>query len=650
MLGKFNINRFRIFVFFTLSLIYTTLWYVLSVKLGFGGDERYTYNITQLHKPIPYVVIIDFLLSYIKLDEQNLLYIRSSSLFFMIAAFVIWIFFILKERRSIILFSLLIITNSFLLSESVYLRYYSYYFLSSSLILLIFLKLRYHTLKTKLISLSFITLISPYFLYPINAIQTISLALYNLSTSGFKKSILFCLFVILITSFLLIIKPEFFWSFFQFLNFNSQTDFDINGELRGFRFVTLIKPIYSFYQIIFGYYLTITSVIYAPILFILISMMSVYVIYLIYLKDRYLFDVSIFGGVIPLFVTFYVLETLSFSGSMLLYAKHVTFFATFFFFCISISHKFLTIKQFLILSGLILSAQTIGLVNTLNANYEDWQKVNEILKEELKNDTTLILEDIANASLLPFDFKETKRINLSSLKGDINLEDQKYILLLRDRAYYTALEVNQNWDFGRENFEEVGAIQKILTSLSGYNLLKSYVAWPLFLYVYEKSDDNKMISSSSLWGIHLKDLELPARVNNGKGTIISSVSIKPGETSKIYNQPIMIMNVENIGKSSNKDIKIGKFICGLDEINLELNKNIWDVFAEFKAVNVSEENIAFSWFHNPLMSSSNRYNGSLSRHKSNLYYFDNKTCHDSTVSIINESTDYTIRNWIIDFD
>ena len=160
------------YIIITITIL-TISAFFLSERTAFTGDEFGTLDIENIHKPIPYHLIISNHLDYLQpITPENILHIRLSSLLFTMIGIFLWFLYFLDNRYEIFIFSVIIITSGFLLRESIFFRYYSYYFLSSTITFLCLVNSS-KKLKTnhKLLVGFFGALFGPYFFYVLNALQ-----------------------------------------------------------------------------------------------------------------------------------------------------------------------------------------------------------------------------------------------------------------------------------------------------------------------------------------------------------------------------------------------------------------------------------------------------------------------------------------------
>ena len=115
--------NFKIKLVFTLftNFIILFLFYYLSNKTPFTGDEIGTLDISALHKPIPYKALLSFLFSDYEYTHSDINFFRSTSYLFVFLTIVLWNFIVIKNYYELIIFNSFIVTSSFVLSEAIYL-------------------------------------------------------------------------------------------------------------------------------------------------------------------------------------------------------------------------------------------------------------------------------------------------------------------------------------------------------------------------------------------------------------------------------------------------------------------------------------------------------------------------------------------------
>ena len=221
--------------------------YLMSKNTPFTGDEFYTLDIENIHKPIPYHGIVSNLLDYLRpITPENIIHIRFSSLFFNMIGIFLWFLYLLDNRYEIFIFSLILITSSFLLSESIFFRYYSYYFLSSTFTFLCLVHWVKKLNTNQRLIIGFLgTLISPYLFYVLNALQ---FAFYFVYVFIFEKiqniraQLTLSILPLCFISFFAL-KPKVIWLLFNRLNIIGHANIDMTANnVHGITKSLIIKP------------------------------------------------------------------------------------------------------------------------------------------------------------------------------------------------------------------------------------------------------------------------------------------------------------------------------------------------------------------------------------------------------------------------
>jgi len=653
-------NSFKIFTYLVTATIFSVIWYLIVKDASFMGDEFYTYDVEKISKPIPYFILVNYLVGLFDVNLDNTIYLRLSSLFFTLLSLYIWVFYLLKSKKQLLIFSLILITSSFIYVESGYFRYYSYYLFSSSLILLLLININYFDFRKRIIILLTGILVSPFIFYPLNFLQFIFYLAYDLyrnsSFSSLYKNLTFV--AVIFIGFFILLNPKLVWIFFDILNLNQQTTFDINGPIRGFGFSTLVKPFYSIYTMIFGYAIAPTLFLYIIPLYTFLFLCFIYCIYKVFYIDKHFFNIILYSGVIPLITVFYFFEAFSFSGSMLLYAKHALFFWTILVLVFCYSESYVSNRLANLMIAVLILSQILGLVVYYKAPKENWGDLNAFINTNSTKNSLLITDTISRDALTLFPEFIGKHINLASLKdfnelNELNVDIYDGITIAtRDYKLYEKLSVDQNWDFGKENMDQVDKLNSLVDKVSSnFNLANSIVQWPVFVYVFKKTNSISPSIHPDYWGHHLKNLRLPAFINDGVTKIHSSFSIEPGKSLTVKASTNIVINYEQISrrpKKINSSQILGHLECKGSKLELIADNNIYNIFSDFlnTDINITKGDIALVWNHTPLVSSSIRYPGSWFKHEAKIYNLDTSLCNESTMVISNSSEYVSIRYWI----
>jgi len=618
-------------------------------------------DISNVLKPIPYNLFVSFFIEKIGTDPSSALILRLSSTLFMVIGIIFWYLFVIKREKEIIIFSILIISSGFLLVEGFYFRYYSYYFFTSTLTFLLLKSLSKQSLKNKItVSISGIIL-SPFFLYWFNTLQFFSYFIYIIffdliKKKRTKKFLAIILFIIIL---FIILYPENFWIIINKIKISNHLDeFLYNNQdgssftAKGFKLSTAIKPFYAIYQMLFGYTLMPTEYYYIIPLFISIMIGFIHLIRNIYRSNTKIIFDYLFIFIIPFFAIFYFFEPISPPGFTQLYAKHAMLFYPLPLILLIKSNKYLKNISANILLSLVLIAQIRGTAHSFNTNYIDWNKVSSDSQNFILSDHKglIIIDDITEKIINYYkDDNEVELFNYlnystDSLINKIN-DSKKIVLLVSDYKTYSPFELDQVWHKGRSTKPDYEKLTSTLNIVNqSFDLDNSYVSYPTFLYLYNRKLSNEYNGFSSIWGQHLKDLALPIIKESGE-KVISSKLIGSNKSIELKINSKIIFNLENSSSNYLYGDTVGTIECKNSIYPLIKGVNIWDIFSEFNKDSFDHNKVFHSWFHLPLISSSIRYDGSLYRHKAQIFYYDEEYCSDSVIKISNITNENIIRIW-----
>jgi hypothetical protein len=641
-----------VFSFILLSLL-------LSQKASFSGDEFYTLDVSNVLKPIPYRIFVSIFIENIGIGPDKSLLLRLSSTFFMVIGILLWYIFITNNKRQIFVFTCIIISSSFLLVESFYFRYYSYYFLTSTSTFL-FLQLLFKKSLLKKMTFSFVGMcLSPLLLYWFNFFQFASFFIYILFFEVIKnKKIKYILFAISSIVILYIVyNPNILWIVINKIKISNHLPlYDYNSNLnitKGLTFSIAVKPFYSIYQMFFGYTLTPTSQLFIIPLFVAIAISYIYLIKKIYINNKKLIFEYSFIFVIPLFTIFYFLESISPPGFTQLYAKHAMLFYPLLILILLKSEDYVSRKKMNIIIFLVLIAQLSGSIDTFRTEFINWQEVSDETEQYISNqENSIVVVDDITDKIIKY-YKPNTKINIinylnfnqDTLKNIIQ-NSNIIVLLISDYKTYTPLKLEQVWQVGSSTEPDFKKLKFTLNFINKYFYLNdSYVIYPTFLYFYKRNFQGISKNGiSSVWGQSLKDIRMPI-INDSGEKILSSKLINSKENIELQSNSKLVLNLENSLDEYFFGDTIG-FVKYCD-INIPLIKgiNIWDIFSDFNGEPVEKTKVFHSWYHSPLISGSIRYNGSLYKHKAQIYYLNLEFCVGSSIKVYNISNKNILRIW-----
>ena len=638
-----------------------TVFFFITLKISdltpFYGDEFYTLDIENINKPITYNIILSRFIESISVGPDSIFTLRLSSVVFSILGIILFLWYIPKDHIQFCVASFVIVSNSFIIRDAIFFRYYSFYFLCSVLLFIYIIRWsNYFSINNKLVINGIGIIVAPYLLFIMNTLQFIFAFIFLVIYKKIKnyKYRLIMGSTVLFSLLILLLFPKIIWIVFNSMNISEHMIIDINSiNIRGFSIAILVKPFYAFFQMIFGYHLTPSESFFIIILFLLLAFSYCYLAYL-YFKSKGLesFLLLLFTICMPFLFIYYIIEPLSFEGFTQLESKHGMLILPLILFFSVKSVELMPKTQYIPFLILLLSSQLLGLNQTFNSSYTDWEHIIQKIKSNYnKNDTALIIDgrSIQNVNFYgrqSIDEENTLRIwmGVDSLKKKVR-DKSNVILLMNDYKSYSNLSLKQNWNAGGDSYSKVSNINSILHWLNNeYSLRDSYIYYPTFMYVMNKKEFPDNGHTFSVWKHHLKDLRLPIKTNYDK-KILSSVLIASEDSLDIIIDSTLFMNLENSIQLSDGDT-VGIMETNTKSTYLIKGVNIWDLFAEFYGEPIDEEKVFHSWLHTPLVSGSIKYDGSYFKHRASLYYIDHDFSKGATINLINTSKYSMIRVWL----
>ncbi|OUX33630.1 MAG: hypothetical protein CBE24_02070 [bacterium TMED264] len=636
------------------NLILLLLFFYLSDRTPFTGDEIGTLDISALHKPIPYKALLSFLFDNYKHTHDDIIFLRLTSYLFVFLTIVLWNFIVIKNNHELILFNFFILTSSFVLSEAIYFRYYSYYLLCST-ISMIFLTNWLIVIKNYKVILSIIlTLLSPYVFFILNGLQFGLFSFISIFKKiNSSKTKIIIMFFMLVSFLIILVKPMIIWNLLKFFELSDHGgNFYSSFKLKGLTAAVLIKPFYAFFQMFFGYNIIPTESIMYIIAIIFIGICFLVLLYKVFRKQNELFYIYLFCFIIPFISIYYFFEAISLPGFTQLESKHGLLLFPFIILLIIRHNRLLNYKINYVFLVIIFFCHLTGLRATLKKINVNWPNIISSVSEYNNANKINILMDGRSSSTFKFynndeslDNKifytwEEDRI-IDSL---LNLNNSM-VLLLNDYKSYTSLNIEQNWNAGKESNNRVIGLNKIIDKLNNkYIVVDSYVEYPTYAYFLVGKKRVDGTKSLGVWKHNLKDISLP--ITKGKRTILSSILIKPQDSLSIRYSDKLIVNLES-GNSNLIDNKAVGIVIS-DKISFELisGENIWNLFSDYYDIKYKNENVFYSWIHRPLVSGSIKYPGSYFKHKACIFGIDLNGYNSEFIIVKNISKDQYIRVWI----
>ena len=642
-------------ILFTI-VAFSFLVFKLNDLVTFQGDELGTLDLEKIHKPIPYKIIVSFILSFFLKIPENIFLFRLTSLIFSLISIVFWYKYFLNNTNEILVFNFMILTSSFIIRESMYFRYYSYYFLTSTIFLVYAINIsKKYNLNIKILFTLILTFLSPYCFFILNLIQYIFYIFIIFLFDVFKKIkyryLLISLLIISIS--ILIINPNIVWFPLNYFNLSDIATNLESKQIRGLSIGSFIKPLYAIFQFFFGYDTYPTDSFLFIILIIILSFLLLYVLYRIYIIDKKLFSIYFFCFILPFLILYLILEPISMPGFTQLETKHGMFLYPMVLIVVIKSSNYINNNLSYFLFSIIFLIQLFGISKTFSRLDTNWYFINEKIENFfIDNKNTRILLD--GRSNLPFNFyskniidQESPTYTWESQNKIIEFlnKNEIFVLILNDYKSYTPLKLNQNWNAGTNSISRFNDLNKIIENINiQYKLMDSYISYPTFVYFFEKKIIQSNIKSFGVWEHHLKDVFLPVESNNKK--IISSLLISPSDSLIIENNNQLIVNIEGNSEKIEYGEKVGYYSINKQNFNLINGQNIWSIFSEYYNLPYDENKVFYNWYHRPLVSGSIKYPGSYFKHKANIFSISIKNYNSDFIIIKNTTKEYFIRVWI----
>ena len=101
------------YIISTILIVIISSW-LMSNNTPFTGDEFYTLDIENIHKPIPYRMIVAEVIEHLRpITPGNIFSLRFTSILFTLISVMLFYIYLIRDKYEMIVFSILIITSSF---------------------------------------------------------------------------------------------------------------------------------------------------------------------------------------------------------------------------------------------------------------------------------------------------------------------------------------------------------------------------------------------------------------------------------------------------------------------------------------------------------------------------------------------------------
>lgn len=611
---------------FPLFLIHCSISIYYGIKLPWGGDEWYTYNDYVLTgTPNNWLVmLLKIILGPV--NVTNYIYYRQVGLFW--TSFIyLFSFFILqkdsfKNYHVIILVFLLYFTFSpFIIFQEQMFRYYGLYLLYSFFVNVSILRFNenYKSHRWILYALLLLSL-------PVHALLTLQLVFYicwkefSLLSLKFKKTVGSILVLLISLSFFWIGKIIK-WGFTLITDSHYHLS---SSELKGFSLSSLFKPIISLFHYFFGVDILPSENIFILVVFglLLCIVISSVVIFIINNPIKKSLD-FLSCSLVPLVITFFVLQSFTFPGSTQLESKHTMFAIFWIIYFLLFGYQAISS---VILKNIFIVIPAIsvfyGLIFALTIRKEDWKESVKVSSSQNKNSFSFTdgpsgesfrfySNGIIDSNCI-FGIWDT--ILVAKMINNLN----EIGLTFTDYKSYQILSKEQMWNSGTGSSDRNFRANFILNKLHnlGYKAIESYSHYPLMTYHFTKT---KLIQPIPwFYSYAYADLHLPVTIE--KDTVLGWFPYQSGDTIPII-KPFYYM-IESSGAE-----KITFELIKSDKASSQLvSKAERDKFRSHfcMAINGYDKKVK-EWHKRPLLSSSLAYPGSYLPGTGYIYQFNPKT-------------------------
>ncbi len=577
-------------------------------KIPWGGDEWFSYNNFTI-MGLPFSILTKIMKSFIgEVTLDNYLIYRQQGLVWSTLLYIIFTAILIRSDNQqingyIIFYLLFISINPYVIQTIEFFRYYGLYFFSTSILTLFFLfnHDRYIEKRYLFLILTVFSLFIHLFLFIQFAVYVLLKEIIYLNRKFYFITISFTLFILVIP-YLPEILSYLYNSLFPIYYY------DYSLIHRGLSLSTFIKPIMTIYTFLFGSSHTPLSSHLIDVLFIVYGIMIIFGVYKLTSKHRFKHPIFL-AGMIPFFISIFVIEPLSLPAMTQIAPQHVLFlfpWVIFIFYYVLIkSESRFTIGAFLCFGTIYAS------YSHQNMNFVDYSKI----VKKLPSHQIPIISDapkqfkffIESNDMVWFRDKQklVSTINNNEIIG----------LMIGNWKLYEKLDSLQFWHNPMGTATEFNSLNQLLDSLriKGFSLFDSYSFFPVQFYLFKKG---KSYTNSIPWfyDIKYKDLKLPININGDK--VIGFEKIFIGEKRYINSEFYYFIQSTYPGEKKNV-IEITHDNGIVESYGLE-NDN--DKYRSFFSRAIKGDSIGYIYNKLPLISNSMKHPGSISKTEARIYH------------------------------
>lgn len=406
----------------------------------------------------------------------------------------------------------------------------------------------------------------------------------------------------------------------------------IVDEIRGFNLGILVKPIYAVFQFVFGYDIEMTENIFVSLLFLLILLTFIYRLLKMRQENRQQFYLTIFAGVAPFVLMYWLLEPLTPLGATQFESKHALFFLPFFLsaFVPGSQRKATIVKYFP--PALIILSVSVGLFTSLSAERIDWPHIVHMARDVQRKGGVVVVDGRSEETFLFYGKDQVDPQYLYSIY-DIErvrsaVKSSPFVMVVTDDwKSYQILTKYQNWNSGAGTSERFHAVSRLFGLLrqNDEDCIDSYIHYPLFSYIYRNGGSASELHQPrpAFFQIPYKDIYLPITKESTKVYGWEDITAENSfDIGVDKSQHISIFYFVEDASMLKDGTRIGKLDFGTSVIPLLIGRHHRDKYQNAYSRGLYQSDIWYTWEKRPVFTYSLKYPGSLFSSEGHIYKSD----------------------------
>lgn len=599
-----SVSNKRLAILFVLLYMTHVFYSILyGLKVPWGGDEWFSYNnFILMGLPFSFFVsLLKFLFG--PLTADNYIFYRQQG---MVWTTLIFIFLFQYSKRSndeelskfAVFLSLFILVNPYTLQMSQFFRYYQLYIATS--VVITFIILQYDSLFTHKRKLFYMMLLASIFIHLFILVQLITYIffkeLFLLDTK--RKTLIAVISGILLVLIIPNLPYILVWSWH---NLFPTYAFDFSLVHRGFSLSTLLKPFMIIFTFMFGKNLTPFSYKFLDICYIISGISIIYGIITFIKNKPGLRQPLIFGAILPLIFSVFIIEPISLPQMTQLAPQHVIFlfpWLAYIFFELwnfSVMGRVLNIILF---SGLLYAGYLHQAMD-----FVDWGEI----ESTLKSNNTPIITDAPGSFNIFLDNKDVLWFEDEKLINEIINRNDTVAIILTNWKNYQEIEPLQFWHNPKGTKSEYNKLLHLflLINNSGFGLMDGYTFFPIQTFTFVRNSKNKS-NIPYPYDMKYRDLKLPLIINGKKIIGFEKIGLK----QSAYYDSIFYYFIQTDDPNNSNNLSIEITYKDSTKKQFKLNQED-DTFRSYYCRSIVNDSIVHSYNKMPLVSNSMRYPGSM---------------------------------------